>query len=112
MRAFSLHPGQILTNLARHLSAEELAGFDAFDAEGQPIIDLGRGMKTPEQGAATALWCATSPLLDGLGGVYCEDCDVAEVNKAEMLSSRERYSPKSRQRWNTAYLIEAFRFPR
>jgi hypothetical protein len=34
-------------------------------------------VKTAEQGAATSVWCATSQQLDGLGGVYCEDCDVA-----------------------------------
>jgi NAD(P)-dependent dehydrogenase (short-subunit alcohol dehydrogenase family) len=84
VRAFSLHPGQIITDLARHLSDEELAGFDAFDAQGKPIIDPAHGMKTPEQGAATALWCATSPQLDGIGGVYCEDCDIAGINHAEM----------------------------
>lgn len=83
VRAFSLHPGQIITDLARHLSHEELAGFKAFDESGQPIIDPERGMKTPEQGAATALWCATSPLLQDKGGVYCEDCDIAGINRAE-----------------------------
>ncbi|ADI05161.1 oxidoreductase [Streptomyces bingchenggensis BCW-1] len=36
------------------------------------------GFKTPAQGAATAVWAATSPLLDGHGGAYCQDCDVAE----------------------------------
>ena len=35
-------------------------------------------MKTPEQGAATSVWCATSRQLEGLGGVYCEDCDIAD----------------------------------
>ncbi|HEY2983394.1 MAG TPA: hypothetical protein VGJ38_04530, partial [Jatrophihabitantaceae bacterium] len=35
--------------------------------------------KTPEQGAATQVWAATSPQLDGMGGVYCEDCDIAEI---------------------------------
>jgi len=84
VRAFSLHPGQILTDLARHLSAEELAGFDAFDANGLPKIDPELGMKTPEQGAATSLWCATSPSLVGLGGVYCEDCDVASIHSGEL----------------------------
>ena len=39
--------------------------------------------KTPEQGAATATWCATSPQLDGMGGVYCEDCDIAAPTDAE-----------------------------
>lgn len=83
VRAFSLHPGQILTDLARHLSPEEIAGFDALDAQGKPRIDPAQGMKTLEQGAATALWCATSPRLDGLGGVYCEDCDIAPLNDGE-----------------------------
>ena len=36
-------------------------------------------MKTPEQGAATSVWCATSPQLEGKGGVYCMDVDIAEV---------------------------------
>ncbi|MGE0403378.1 MAG: hypothetical protein AB7T06_42110, partial [Kofleriaceae bacterium] len=35
------------------------------------------GFKTVEQGAATSIWCATSRALDGMGGVYCEDCDIA-----------------------------------
>jgi Dehydrogenases with different specificities (related to short-chain alcohol dehydrogenases) len=93
VRAFSLHPGQIITDLARHLSEEEMAGFDALDAQGRPIIDPARGMKTPEQGAATALWCATSPLLEGKGGIYCEDCDVAGINRTEM--GRKGVAPRA-----------------
>ena len=38
--------------------------------------------KTPEQGAATQIWAATSPRLEGMGGLYCEDCDIAPL--AEM----------------------------
>jgi NAD(P)-dependent dehydrogenase (short-subunit alcohol dehydrogenase family) len=91
IRAFSLHPGQILTDLARHLSAEEIASFDALDKAGRPIVDPERGMKTVEQGAATSVWCATSPHLDGLGGVYCEDCDIAVVNEPGM--GRKGVSP-------------------
>lgn len=91
IRAFSLHPGQILTNLARHLSAEEIASFDALDEAGRPIIDPERGMKTVEQGAATSVWCATNPRLDGFGGVYCEDCDIAIVNTQSM--GRKGVSP-------------------
>ncbi|KAB0488089.1 NADP-dependent 3-hydroxy acid dehydrogenase YdfG [Pseudomonas reinekei] len=82
VRAFSLHPGQILTDLARHLSAEEIAGFDALDEQGRPRIAPEAGMKTVEQGAATGLWCATSKALDGKGGVYCEDCNVAPINES------------------------------
>jgi hypothetical protein len=38
-----------------------------------------RGVKTIPQGAATTIWCATSPQLNGTDGIYCEDCDIAEV---------------------------------
>ena len=37
------------------------------------------GFKTLAQGAATTVWCAVSAQLDGKGGVYCEDCDIAEL---------------------------------
>ena len=35
--------------------------------------------KSPEQGAATSVWAATSTLLNGRGGEYCEDCNVSAV---------------------------------
>ena len=69
IRAFSVHPGGIYTDLIRYLPTSELAALSA-----------GAGtLKTPEQGAATSVWCATSPQLDGKGGVYCMDGDIAEV---------------------------------
>jgi NAD(P)-dependent dehydrogenase (short-subunit alcohol dehydrogenase family) len=80
VRAFSLHPGAILTNLGRHTPPEAFKGFGMVDDEGRPVIAPERGVKTVEQGAATQVWCATSPQLDGLGGVYCEDCEVAAVS--------------------------------
>ncbi|MEL4072580.1 oxidoreductase [Ochrobactrum sp. GPK 3] len=73
VRAFSLHPGNIVTPLQRHLTMEEMLAAGWIDADGNPLIPL----KSPEQGAATAVWAATTPQLDGLGGLYCEDCDVA-----------------------------------
>ena len=75
VRAFSLHPGGIMTPLQRHLSQEEMQDRGWIDAEGNPINP---SFKSPEQGAATAVWAATSPQLEGMGGVYLEDCDVAE----------------------------------
>jgi hypothetical protein len=45
--------------------------------DGQPTEPAKQGFKTPEQGCATTLWAATSPLLNGKSGVYCEDCDIA-----------------------------------
>ncbi|MDO3410402.1 SDR family NAD(P)-dependent oxidoreductase [Saccharibacillus sp. CPCC 101409] len=75
VRAFAAHPGGILTPLQRHLSREEMVELKWVDEEGNGINP---GFKTPEQGAATQVWAATSPQLAGKGGVYCEDCDIAE----------------------------------
>jgi NAD(P)-dependent dehydrogenase (short-subunit alcohol dehydrogenase family) len=83
VRAFSLHPGQILTELSRHLSSAEIAAFDVLDEHGQQRLNPQNGLKTLEQGAATGLWCATSAALDGLGGVYCEDCNIATLNDSQ-----------------------------
>ncbi len=73
VRAFAVHPGGIVTPLQRHLTMEEQVAMGWFDAEG----NVNKGFKTVEQGAATSVWCATSPMLAGKGGVYCEDADIA-----------------------------------
>jgi NAD(P)-dependent dehydrogenase (short-subunit alcohol dehydrogenase family) len=75
----ALMPGGIRTNLQRYVSDEELERMRV--AAGV----TGATWKTPEQGAATSILVATSPLLDGVGGRYFEDCDEAEAGK---LSAR------------------------
>jgi NAD(P)-dependent dehydrogenase (short-subunit alcohol dehydrogenase family) len=80
IRAFAAHPGGIRTPLQRHLTNEEMAGFGWTDEAGNLVAD---GFKTPEQGASTSLWAATSPQLADKGGVYCEDCDIAELVAAD-----------------------------
>ncbi len=77
VRAFSLHPGGILTPLQRHLPLEEQVALGWVDSRGVERPEM--GFKTPEQGAATQVWAATSPQLAGLGGLYLEDCDVAPL---------------------------------
>jgi len=80
IRAFAVHPGGIVdTNLAKHLNPERLRAVGAIDAEGRPIIDPAKGFKNVPQGAATQVWCAVSAKLAGLGGVYCEDGDIAPL---------------------------------
>ena len=79
LRAFSVHPGGIVTDLIRHMSKAEIDAYDIIDKTGKPIIDPENNKKTPQQGAATAVWCATTPQLNGMGGVYCEDCDIARA---------------------------------
>jgi len=84
VRAFAVHPGNIAsTGLGKYLKHEDMVAAGLIDTDGKPILDPERQLKTPEQGAATGVWCATSPQLDGLGGVYCEDCDVARLSPAD-----------------------------
>lgn len=75
VRAFAVHPGGIMTDLQRHLPREEQIAMGWMDEHGT----LNPAFKSPAQGAATSVWCATSPELDGCGGVYCEDCNIAAL---------------------------------
>ncbi|MDX2677978.1 SDR family NAD(P)-dependent oxidoreductase [Streptomyces soliscabiei] len=77
VRAFALHPGGIITPLQRHIPKEEMVERGWIDEDGKVLNPS--GFKTPEQGAATQVWAATSPQLAGMGGVYLEDCDIAET---------------------------------
>ncbi|SDT87281.1 NAD(P)-dependent dehydrogenase, short-chain alcohol dehydrogenase family [Verrucomicrobium sp. GAS474] len=88
IRAFSLHPGAIVTDLGRHLVADDLKAFGVtLGADGSWILapDSPFKLKTIPQGAATTVWCATSPRLNGLGGVYCQDCEIAAPSSGEGL---------------------------
>ncbi len=86
VRAFAVHPGGIMTPLQRHLTREEMIAFGWMDEAGT----VNSVFKTPAQGAATTTWAATSSLLDGLGGVYCEDCDIAELTDPAAPDARIR----------------------
>lgn len=79
VRAFSVHPGGIMTPLQRHLPEEEMVamGWKAADGSIPPMVAA--MFKSTAAGAATSVWCATSPQLEGRGGVYCEDCDIAPL---------------------------------
>ncbi|MEZ4320290.1 MAG: oxidoreductase [Myxococcota bacterium] len=77
IRAFAVHPGGIQTPLQRHLPVAEMAALGWVDASGKLTPQAAAMFKSVEAGAATAVWCATSPQLDGIGGVFCEDCDIA-----------------------------------
>jgi NAD(P)-dependent dehydrogenase (short-subunit alcohol dehydrogenase family) len=82
VRGFSLHPGSIPgTGLQKYLSVEEQRAAGVIDEQGKPIHDPSKNIKTVEQGAATSVWCAISPQLDGMGGVYCENGDIAVLGE-------------------------------
>ncbi|NJS14268.1 MAG: SDR family NAD(P)-dependent oxidoreductase [Sphingopyxis sp.] len=88
--AFGVHPGGIFTPLQRHLPLDEQVMLGWRDPSGEPSELAKRGFKSPEQGCSTSLWAATSPLLVGKPGVYCEDCEVAEPT--EKSSPMARYA--------------------
>jgi len=88
--AFGVHPGGIFTPLQRHLTIDEQVMLGWINPDGSPSEMAKRGFKTPQQGCSTSLWAATSPLLAGKPGVYCEDCEVAAPT--DPASPMARYS--------------------
>lgn len=80
IRVYSVHPGSIAgTELAREASLELFQQMGFCDAEGNLLPEVAASLKTIPQGAATTIWCATSPLLNNIGGVYCENNDIAAL---------------------------------
>ncbi len=79
VRAFAVHPGGIMTDLQRFMPDEEKRAMGWIDSEGR----VNERFKSPAQGAATSVWCATNPQLAGMGGVYCEDCDIAPLRQPD-----------------------------
>lgn len=68
--ANAVHPGAIATNLGRHMDEQD------FIQLGEQFQSSGIVYKTVDQGAATSVWAATSPELEGRGGLYLEDCQI------------------------------------
>jgi NAD(P)-dependent dehydrogenase (short-subunit alcohol dehydrogenase family) len=84
VRATAVHPGGIQTELGRHLSPEAIKqlidGINAANsAAGAPAFSW----KTIPQGAATSVWSGIVAFADEVGGLYCEDCHVAELAKGD-----------------------------
>ena len=90
VNGYSVHPGGIITPLQRHLQKDEMIALGWMKEDGSPS-DLAKNFfKTPSQGASTTLWCATSHQLNDIGGVFCEDCDIAK-RKKDVDESMQRY---------------------
>ena len=90
VRGFSVHPGGIITPLQRHLQKEEMVALGWMKEDGSPTELTKNFFKSTSQGASTTLWCATNPSLNNIGGVFCEDCDIAKI-KSEVDESMQRY---------------------
>lgn len=74
VRGVAVHPGAIQTELGRHMDENDIKDLMSKRQTKEPMK-----FKQVPQGAATTVWAATAPELDGRGGIYCEDCGVAST---------------------------------
>jgi len=74
------------------------------DEHGNIKPEVAARLKTVEQGAATSLWCATSPQLESIGGVYCEDSNIAELDPGNIVHD---YSDPSTLHGVKPYSVDA-----
>jgi hypothetical protein len=86
-------PGAVVTDLGRHMTEDELKQYGlsrglnpGFVPAGKSVAE-GGDFKTLEQGAAISVWCATSQQLAGMGGVYCQDVDIAPILPPDSTSN-------------------------
>ncbi|RCG28764.1 SDR family NAD(P)-dependent oxidoreductase [Streptomyces diacarni] len=81
IRGYAVHPGVVVgTALNSGAGKEGLRAAGLVDEDGRPVIDPAVGKKTVQQGAATVVFGAVSPLLADIGGVYLKDSDVAPLD--------------------------------
>lgn len=104
IRAYAVHPGSVNgTDLGREAPMELFQQMGTHDADGHIKPEVARTLKTIPQGAATTVWCATSPLLNNIGGVYCEDADVAELDLGQI---EHKYDEPSTMRGVQPYSVD------
>jgi NAD(P)-dependent dehydrogenase (short-subunit alcohol dehydrogenase family) len=87
IRGYAVHPGIVIgTNLGNSVPEDEKRAMNLamglIDDSGRPIIDPDREKKTPQQGASTSVFAATSPLLAEIGGVYLKNNDISPLDDA------------------------------
>lgn len=91
VRGYAAHPGVIAAtafNSSVGQASQRAQGL--IDDAGRPIIDPDNGKKTPEQGAATIVFGATSPLLADIGGVYLNNSDISQLDDDQPPLTAER----------------------
>ncbi|KAK9831144.1 hypothetical protein WJX74_004878 [Apatococcus lobatus] len=79
--AFSLHPGTIMTNLARHLPIARLQWFKRLLYWLTTLLWFIPELKTIQRGAATTVYVATAPGLEAHSGGYFSNCREATPSK-------------------------------
>ena len=93
IHAFALHPGGINTNLSRHMSEQDMADLvERIRKNAEASGEAPQGFKSIPQGAATTCWVATAPELAGRGGLYAEDCHIAELDDTSSTGGVRSYA--------------------
>jgi len=88
--AVAVHPGTIITELGRHLDADDIKALTSRISERASGSGQAIGYKSIPAGAATSVWAATSAELEGRGGLYLEDCHIGEP---ELKGAADGYAP-------------------
>jgi NAD(P)-dependent dehydrogenase (short-subunit alcohol dehydrogenase family) len=85
IRGYAVHPGVVIgTKLnTSPRTKDSLRAMGLLDDHDRPIIDPAVGKKTPQQGASTVVFAATSPLLANIGGVYLKDNDISRLDDSQ-----------------------------
>lgn len=104
VRAYALHPGSVNgTDLGRVAPMALFQQMGTHDEDGNIKPEVAAKLKTVEQGAATTVWCATSAQLQNIGGVYCENADIAELDAGDITKN---YAEPSSLRGVQPYSID------
>jgi hypothetical protein len=108
LHAFSLHPGTIFTNLSRYSPFEDLVKHGIFSPEGVTsfvhlcafahcfhsgeLLVKEFKLKRPSQGAATTVWAAIGKDLEGKGGLYLEDAQIATASVPPAITGYDTHA--------------------
>ena len=76
--------------------------------------EVAASLKTIPQGAATSVWCATSPILNNIGGVYCENVEIAKLGVSDsIIGGVNPYSldePNAKRLWQLSETLTGITF--
>lgn len=94
IRAAAVHPGGIQTELSRHLDEDAMKALvQRMSAATSPQGKPGFHFKSIPEGAATTLWAGIVADADAVGGLYCEDCHIAQQTGAEQTTATSGVRP-------------------
>jgi NAD(P)-dependent dehydrogenase (short-subunit alcohol dehydrogenase family) len=112
IRAAAVHPGGIMTELARYMSKDVIDRMISLMRQEYSNSSSSRGYKSLPQGAATSVWAAVTAPADLIGGRYCEDCHVAPVSsKGEGVRPYAVNSERAKMLWKISEDLIAEQFP-